>query len=239
MSRGRSSARTSLLRRSGSRIPDLRLHDLSGPDGRGQRRPVIAVPGRKTFEEGHVPGADFLDLQGEFSDRATRLRFMMPATSQLEAAFGRHGFGRRPRRALQHRVHDVGDALLVDAQVARLEGAAVLDGGFDKWKARVDHGSGPARGYPPAAFKAGRDRLVRRQARGAGRDPGAEHRDRQCARAPFHKGLEPSRYGRPGAFRAASMSRRGRSPIRRRSDFTTLADAEAKFRAQGSRRTSA
>ena len=33
------------------------------------------MPGRKTFEDGHVPGTDFLDLQGEFSDNTTWLRF--------------------------------------------------------------------------------------------------------------------------------------------------------------------
>jgi len=49
------------------------------------------VSGRRTFEEAHIPGAGFLDLQGEFSDTSTPLRFMMPPMSQLEAAFGRHG----------------------------------------------------------------------------------------------------------------------------------------------------
>jgi thiosulfate/3-mercaptopyruvate sulfurtransferase len=36
------------------------------------------VPGRSSFVTAHMPGADFLDLQGEFSDSTTRLRFMMP-----------------------------------------------------------------------------------------------------------------------------------------------------------------
>src|SRR6476659_2116337 len=73
--------------------PDLRLFDCTTyleyqPEGSDV--PYIAVPGRHTFEAGHIPGADFLDLQGEFSDQNTGLRFMMPATAQLEAAFGRH-----------------------------------------------------------------------------------------------------------------------------------------------------
>jgi thiosulfate/3-mercaptopyruvate sulfurtransferase len=49
------------------------------PTPAGSAEPYIAVPGRKTFEEGIFPGADFLDLQGEFSDRHAKLRFMMPA----------------------------------------------------------------------------------------------------------------------------------------------------------------
>ena len=38
--------------------------------------------------------ARLLDLQGEFSDPSTPLRFMMPATAQLEAAFTRMVSGR-------------------------------------------------------------------------------------------------------------------------------------------------
>ena len=55
--------------------------------------PYVAVTGRSTFEAAHILGADFLDLQGEFSDSTTRLRFMMPPVAQLEAAFGQHGIG--------------------------------------------------------------------------------------------------------------------------------------------------
>ena len=46
---------------------------------------------------------------------------MMPDIAQLEAAFGRHGIGsRQPRGALFDRHADVGDAVLVDAAIARL-----------------------------------------------------------------------------------------------------------------------
>src|SRR5882724_1902081 len=65
--------------------PGLRLFDCTTylePAPEGSQVPYIAVPGRHTFEAGHIPGADFLDLQGEFSDQATELRFMMPATAQ-------------------------------------------------------------------------------------------------------------------------------------------------------------
>jgi len=76
--------------------PELRLFDCTTYleyQPAGSDIPYIAVPGRRTFEAGHIPGADFLDLQGEFSDQNTTLHFMMPATAQLEAAFGRHGIG--------------------------------------------------------------------------------------------------------------------------------------------------
>ena len=79
----------------------LRVFDCTTylePTPAGSAEPYIAVPGRKTFEDGHVPGADFLDLQGEFSDTATHLHFMMPSVARLEAAFGRHGVGPGTRK---------------------------------------------------------------------------------------------------------------------------------------------
>ena len=82
---------------------ELRLFDCTTylePAPAGSTVPYLAVPGQHTFEIGHIPGADFLDLQGEFSDQRTELRFMMPATAQLEAAFGRHGIGAKSRVVL-------------------------------------------------------------------------------------------------------------------------------------------
>ena len=49
--------------------PTLRLFDCTTtlePAPEGSSVPYLAVPGRHTFEAGHIPGADFLDLQGEF-----------------------------------------------------------------------------------------------------------------------------------------------------------------------------
>jgi len=103
---------------------DLRIFDCTTylePPPPGSADPYVAVRGHSTFEAAHIPSADFLDLQGEFSDNTTRLRFMMPSVAQLEGAFGRHGIGGGcARRALQHRHDDVGDALLVDAEGAGL-----------------------------------------------------------------------------------------------------------------------
>src|SRR5256885_16149855 len=76
--------------------PELRVFDCTTylePAPEGSDVPYLVVPGRHTFEAGHIPGADFLDLQGEFSDQNTALRFMIPDVAQLEAAFGRHGVG--------------------------------------------------------------------------------------------------------------------------------------------------
>jgi thiosulfate/3-mercaptopyruvate sulfurtransferase len=220
---------------------ELRLFDCTTylePAPAGSTVPYLAVPGQHTFEIGHIPGADFLDLQGEFSDQRTELRFMMPATAQLEAAFGRHGVGANSRVVL----YSIGTPMWATRfwwmlRSLGFENAAVLDGGFDKWKAEERAiETGAAKGYKPAAFKAkpkpgffvGKDEVL------------AAVRDRTAvvvnALGPqFHKGLEPSRYGRPGRIpgscnvSAATLL----DPATR--VFVPLVDAEAKFATQGLR----
>ena len=116
--------------------------------------------------------------------------------------------------------------------------ASVLDGGFDKWKAEgraIE--TGPARGYPATTFtaKSKRGFFVGKQDVLAARD------DRGAvvvnALGPqYHRGLEPSRYGRPGRIpgscnvSAATLL----DPATR--IFVPLADAEAKFATQGLRK---
>src|SRR5260370_20466834 len=120
--------------------PNLRLFDCTTylePAPAGSTAPYIAVPGQHTFEAGHIPGADFLDLQGEFSDENTELRFMMPAVAQLEAAFGRHGIAANSRVVL----YSISTAMWATRFWWMLgslgfEKVSVLDGGLDKWKAR-------------------------------------------------------------------------------------------------------
>jgi thiosulfate/3-mercaptopyruvate sulfurtransferase len=214
---------------------DLRIFDCTTylePPPPGSDDPYVAVPGRHTFEAAHIAGADFLDLQGEFSDNSTRLRFMMPPVAQLEAAFGRHGIGSGARVVL----YSVGTMMWATRfwwmlKALSFDGAAVLNGGYDKWQFEgrpVE--SGPAKGYPPAAFVA-RPRpgwFVDKQAvLAASGNP-----DFVIVNAlgpQFHQGLEPSRYGRPGRV-PGSVNVPAASLIDPQSKaFTTLDDASAKF----------
>src|SRR6185369_6505807 len=117
---------------------DLRLFDCTTylePAPEGSSQPYLAVPGRHTFEAGHIPGADFLDLQGEFSDPDTALRFMMPDAAFLERAFGRHGVSNTSRVVL----YSIGTPMWATRfwwmlRSLGFENAAVLDGGLDTWK---------------------------------------------------------------------------------------------------------
>jgi thiosulfate/3-mercaptopyruvate sulfurtransferase len=223
--------------------PDLRLFDCTTylePAPEGSDHPYIAVPGRRTFEAGHIPGADFLDLQGEFSDRNTTLHFMMPAVAQLEAAFGRHGVSADSQVASQVVLYSIGTPMWATRfwwmlQSLGFANAAVLDGGLDTWKieGRAIE-TGAAMGYPTATFTAkprpgyfvGKHDVL------AAKD----HRNTVVVNAlgpQFHKGLEPSRYGRPGRVPGSCNVSAATLLDPQTKAFVPLADAEAKFAAQG------
>jgi len=218
---------------------NLRIYDCTTylePTPAGSPDPYNAVPGTKSFAEGHIPGANFLDLQGEFSDQSTRLRFMMPATAQLEAAFGRHGLGQGTRVVL----YSIGTMMWATRfwwmlKSLGFDDAAVLDGGFDKWKAEgrpVE--TGATKPYPPATFAAkprGGKFVDSRAVLAATKDPKTVVLN--CLGPQFHKGLEPSRYGRPGRVPGSVNVPAASLADPQTKAFTTLADAMAKFTAQG------
>ena len=219
--------------------PELRVFDCTTTleyQPEGSPIPYIAVPGRRTFEAAHIPGADFLDLQGEFSDRITTLHFMMPEVAGLEAAFGRHGIGTNSRVVL----YSIGTAMWATRfwwmlRSLGFESVSVLDGGLDKWQAEgraVE--TGPAKGYPPAIFTAkpkpgyfvGKHEVL------------AASRDRNTAvvnalNPQLHAGLEPSRYGRPGRIPGSCNVSAATLVDPETKAFVPLSEAEAKFAAQG------
>lgn len=201
----------------------------------GSDEPYNAVSGRRTFEQARIPSADFLDLQGEFSDASTRLHFMMPPVTQLEAAFARHGLAQGTRVVL----YSVGTMMWATRfwwmlKSLGFDDVAVLDGGFDKWMAEgrpVE--SGPSKGYAPAEFRAAPRPgffIDKRVVLAAVGNPNTVIVN---ALGPeFHNGLRPSRYGRPGRIPgsvnvpAASLV----NPTGKH--FATLRDAEILFEAQ-------
>jgi len=218
--------------------PGLRVYDCTTylePPPPGSDEPYVAVPGRHTFEDAHIPDADFLDLQSEFSDPATKLRFMMPATEHLAAAFGRHGIGNGSRVVL----YSIGTPMWATRfwwmlRSLGFDNAAVLDGGLDKWRTEARPlQSGAPKGYPQARFTV-------KPRPGFFTDGDAVkaalgHPDRVIVNAlgpQFHRGLEPSRYGRPGRI-PGSVNVSAASLMQPTKELIAPAEAEAKFAAQG------
>jgi thiosulfate/3-mercaptopyruvate sulfurtransferase len=113
--------------------------------------------------------------------------------------------------------------------------ALVLDGGFDKWKAEgraIE--TGPAKGYPPATFT-------------AKPKPGYFVDKREVLKAStnrstvvvnalgpqFHKGLEPSRYGRPGRIPGSANVPAATLVDAASKTFLSPDDVAPRFTAQG------
>ncbi|MCA1359081.1 sulfurtransferase [Bradyrhizobium sp. IC3069] len=217
--------------------PNLRLYDCTTylePAPEGSAVPYRAVPGDKTFAAGHIPGADFLDLQGEFSDASSQHFFMMHDVAQLEAAFGRHGLDAGKTIVL----YSIGTIMWATRfwWMLRALGvdAHVLDGGFDKWQQEGrPTETGAPKGYPVTAFKAAprpgcfvdKEAVLARIG-----DPATIIVN---ALGPqFHRGLEPSRYGRPGRV-PGSVNVPAATLVNADKTLADLADAQAKFAAQG------
>ncbi|MBX9699919.1 MAG: sulfurtransferase [Acetobacteraceae bacterium] len=108
--------------------------------------------GREDFEKGHIPGAQFVDLQEDLSDPAALpLRFMAPRPEALAAALRRFGVSRDSRVVL-YSTANLWWATRVWwlLRMIGFDNAAVLDGGFQAW-AREGRPveTGPGRPRPP------------------------------------------------------------------------------------------
>ena len=134
--------------------PNLRVFDCTTiliPD---PKMTYQAVPARADFEKGHIPGAQFIDLQADLSDKNHRLRFMLPSAEDFAAAMSRFGVGEGTRIVLYSTTTPQWATrvwwLLC---VFGFDYAAVLDGGWQKWSREgrpVE--TGAARPRPPGHF---------------------------------------------------------------------------------------
>lgn len=134
--------------------PDLRVLEctvyLQPADVPGGYR---VESGRAKWAEGHIPGAGFTDLQDELSDRASKLRFMMPPAAQFAEAMSRSGVGDGGRVVLYDRTVNMWAARVWwMLRAFGFDDAAVLNGGFKKWTREgrplaTDGGAAPRRTF--------------------------------------------------------------------------------------------
>ncbi|MGE0766697.1 MAG: sulfurtransferase [Hyphomicrobiaceae bacterium] len=115
--------------------PDLRIFDCTtflSPTADGSALTVGS--GRNGYDEGHIPGAAFLDLADELSDRASPWRFGLLGPQAFAEAAGKLGIGDGTRVVVYDRTYG--------AWAARVwwmlkgygfDAARVLDGGLTSW----------------------------------------------------------------------------------------------------------
>jgi len=156
--------------------------------------------GRAKWAEGHIPGAGFVDLQEELSDRTSKLRFMMPPAAQFAEAMGRAGVGDGVRVILYDRAVNMWAARIWwMLRAFGFDNAAVLNGGFKKWTVEgrpvaSDAGTRPARTFtarPRPALMADKAGVL-----------AALGESNACVLNALseeqHRGTAGSTYGRPG-----------------------------------------
>ena len=95
---------------------------------------IELVSGRGDYEQGHIPGADFVDLLTELMGDDKHLMFPLPTPAQFAEVMSRHGIGKGVRVVLYDRT--------MNAWAARLwwmlwtfgfDDVVVLNGGWLKW----------------------------------------------------------------------------------------------------------
>ena len=186
--------------------PTLRVFDCTTNLIPDPKTTYQAVPARADFEKGHIPGAQFIDLQADLSDSSQRLRFMLPSAEAFATAMSRFGVSDGTRVVLYSTANPWwATRVWWLLRVFSFDNAAVLNGGWQKW---VREGrpveTGPAKPRPPRHFvvrelrplMVGKDEVLR-----AIGDGGV------CtlnALAPEqHAGSGGNSYGRPGRIKGS------------------------------------
>ena len=146
------------------RIYDCTTHLLPATDA-----PYRIESGRADYDAGHIPGADFIDLQGELSRQDSPLRFMLPGPAQFAEVASAKGIGPGTRVVLYSTTTPQwATRVWWMLRAYGFDDAMVLDGGLPKWRAEGRPiSTAPAR-YPPARFEprprprlfAGRDEVL-------------------------------------------------------------------------------
>jgi thiosulfate/3-mercaptopyruvate sulfurtransferase len=180
--------------------PELRVFDCTTYLDPDPVKVFLVRSGRPEWEQGHIPGAGYLDLQGELSDAASPFRFTMPPAEQFAAVMSRHGVGEGTRVVL----YSAGSVMWAARiwwmlRAFGFDNAAVLNGGIDKWKAEGRPLSTEPPRPAPARFVA-RPRpemtATKSQVAAAITDPRVRIVNALTARQ--HTGEGGAHYGRPG-----------------------------------------
>ena len=90
---------------------------------------------RDVWEQGHIPGAGYIDLAADFSDRQSRMRFMLAPVGQIAAALERLGVD-NDSQVVVYSTAEMNWATRAwwVMRCVGVDRVAVLDGGFRKWQ---------------------------------------------------------------------------------------------------------
>lgn len=128
------------------RVFDATIHLVPQDAGRN---------GRQEWQAGHIPGSNFVDVQGQLSDQDSAMAFTRLPHDRLAAAFGQLGISDDSRVVAYTATPQStmwATRLWWLLRSAGLQHAAVLDGGLTRWLAERRPISTEPCTYPPAQF---------------------------------------------------------------------------------------
>src|SRR6476659_7568246 len=135
--------------------PDLRIIDCTQylPNYTDQAE-ITTVSGRENYAQGHIPGAAYVDLLGELTDRNRQgIYAPMPPAEQFATVMGRLGVDDGTRVVLYDDFLGMYAARIWwMLRAFGFDNAAVLNGGWPKWKSEGRPVATAPAAYPPATF---------------------------------------------------------------------------------------
>ena len=118
--------------------PDLVIFDCTTylVPHEGPNRPYDIQSGKADYDEGHIPGAGYFDLQKDFSVADSPYRFTLPSAQETAATFARHGVSDGKRVVLYSRKNlQWATRFWWMLRWLGFNNVSILDGGYDKWVA--------------------------------------------------------------------------------------------------------
>jgi thiosulfate/3-mercaptopyruvate sulfurtransferase len=141
------------------RVLDCTVEIIPNPNAvPGKEPPYSIESGQAHFDKEHIPGAGFVDILGDISDKSSPFPFMMPPEQQFVDAMCKYGIGDDTRVVLY------GTSTMMPEMWATrfwwmlrsmgFDNAAILNGGWLKWTAEGRPVSAEPCSYAPSRFAA-------------------------------------------------------------------------------------
>jgi thiosulfate/3-mercaptopyruvate sulfurtransferase len=141
--------------------PGLRVFDcavIAGPNPDpelGKTFPFAFESGREKYDSGHIPGAGYIDILGELSDKNSPLPLMLPVEKQFVAAMSKYGIGESDNVVLYSSTEPMWAARVWwMLRAFGFDNTAILNGGWTKWVLEDRPVSQGACNYLPGKFAA-------------------------------------------------------------------------------------
>ncbi len=181
--------------------PDLVIFDCTTYliPNEGPNRPYDVQSGKADYDEGHIPGAGYLDLQKDFSVTDSPYRFTLPPAGETAATFAQHGVSDGKRVVLYSRKNlQWATRFWWMLRWLGFDNVSILDGGYDKWVADGRMTSTSPCKYEVGSFSINlRPELFVNKEAVQGAIGAVDFCTINALTADLHSGKSP-RYGRPG-----------------------------------------